>query len=192
MTASTNRNAARVPSKKTERSAWMLHKFFCRCASLFQWIARARAILLTRFKWIVVKLRDSSAKQPHPAAILLPFPILFLKRLGVALSLGPPGKKHRRPLSSDSIREHLRVNASPLDYIRGHVRCRQKEKSPWETKWRKTQYARVREKTKLWTGVEIEKGTEKTSPTLFVFPSEAGEEQGRRHVYIRRSGTVSP
>ena len=129
--------------------------------------ARARTILLTRFKWIVVKLRDSSAKQPRPVAILLSFPILksswngseWLSHLG---RLPPPGKKHRRPLSSDSIREHLRVNASPLDYIRGHVRCRQKEKSPWETKWRKTQYARVRERRQnCGRGLKLKKGRRK-------------------------------
>lgn len=137
----------------------MLHKFPSRSASLFRrWIVhrtrlRPRAILLARFKWIVVKLWDSGAKQPRPAAHpspLLPF-LSLLETARSALShLGRWCRRQERNTGGryppDSIREHLRVNASPLGYIRGHVRRRQKEKSPWETKWRKTQYARVRER----------------------------------------------
>lgn len=54
----------------------MLHKFLCREALPYSVVARvsgdstslAHAILLARFKWIVVKLRDPGAKHPHPAS----------------------------------------------------------------------------------------------------------------------------
>lgn len=57
-----------------------------------RWIVhRARAILLARFKWMVVKLRDLGAKQPQPAPSFSPFPVLKSPRNGAEHSSARAG-----------------------------------------------------------------------------------------------------